>query len=88
VERAFGEYRVAQSQVDMFKDGIVLQAEAAVDAAQAAFQFGERGIIEVLDAQRVLRTARLEYMNAQYDRQQALIALEQLGALDLTGSNP
>jgi cobalt-zinc-cadmium efflux system outer membrane protein len=88
VERAFGEYRVAQSQVDMFEDGIVLQAQSAVDAAQAAFQFGERGIIEVLDAQRVLRTARLEYMNAQYDRQQALIALEQLGALDLTGSNP
>jgi cobalt-zinc-cadmium efflux system outer membrane protein len=88
VEAAFGEYRVAQSQVDMFEDGIVLQAQAAVDAAQAAFQFGERGIIEVLDAQRVLRTARLEYMNAQYDRQQALIALEQLGALDLTRSNP
>jgi cobalt-zinc-cadmium efflux system outer membrane protein len=88
VERAFGDYRVAQSQVDMFEGGIVLQAEAAVDAAQAAFQFGERGIIEVLDAQRVLRTARLEYMNAQYDRQQALIALEQLGALDLTRSNP
>jgi cobalt-zinc-cadmium efflux system outer membrane protein len=88
VERAFGDYRVAQSQVDMFEGGIVVQAEAAVDAAQAAFQFGERGIIEVLDAQRVLRTARLEYMNAQYDRQQALIALEQLGALDLTRSNP
>jgi cobalt-zinc-cadmium efflux system outer membrane protein len=88
VERAFGDYRVSQSQVDMFEGGIVLQAEAAVEAAQAAFQFGERGIIEVLDAQRVLRTARLEYMNAQYDRQQALIALEQLGALDLTGSNP
>jgi outer membrane protein TolC len=42
----------------------------------------------VLDAQRILRGTRLDYMNAQYDRQQALITLEQLGALDLTGANP
>lgn len=88
VERAYGDYRVAQSQVEMFEGGIIRQAEAAVQAAQAAFQFGERGIIELLDAQRILRSSRLDYMNAQYDRQQALIALEQLGALDLTGTNP
>jgi cobalt-zinc-cadmium efflux system outer membrane protein len=88
VERAYGDYRVAQSQVEMFQGGIVRQAEAAVEAAQAAFQFGERGIIEVLDAQRILRSTRLDYMNAQFDRQQALITLEQLGALDLTGLNP
>ena len=88
VERAYGDYRVAQSQVEMFEGGIVRQAESAVEAAQAAFQFGERGIIEVLDAQRILRSSRLDYMNAQFDRQQALIALEQLGALDLTGTNP
>ncbi len=87
VERAYGDYRVAQSQVEMFEGGIIRQAEAAVQAAQAAFQFGERGIIEVLDAQRILRGTRLDYMNAQYDRQQALISLEQLGALDLAGAN-
>lgn len=88
VEKAYGEYRIAQSQVEMFESGVILQAEAAVQGAQAAFQFGERGIIEVLDAQRVLRSSRLEYINAQYDRQQALIVLEQLGALDPRSSNP
>lgn len=88
VEKAYGQYRIAQSQVEMFESGIILQAEAAVQGAQAAFQFGERGIIEVLDAQRVLRSSRLEYINAQYDRQQALIVLEQLGALDPRSSNP
>jgi cobalt-zinc-cadmium efflux system outer membrane protein len=88
VERAYGEYRVAQSQVDMFERGIIVQAESAVRAAEAAFQFGERGVLEVLDAQRVLRSTRLEYSNAQYDRQQALIVLEQLRAVNLTGANP
>lgn len=88
VERAYGEYRTAQSVVEMFESGTLLQAEAAVRGAEAAFQFGERGILEVLDAQRVLRSSRLEYINAQYDRQQARIALEQLGALDPRSTNP
>lgn len=88
VERAYGEYRVAQSQVEMFERGIIVQAESAVRGAEAAFQFGERGVLEVLDAQRVLRSTRLEYSNAQFDRQQALIVLEQLRALNLTGANP
>lgn len=88
VERAYGQYNVAQSEVEMFESGIILQAEAALRAAEAAFQFGERGIIEVLDAQRVLRATRFEYLNAQFDRQQALVVLEQLGALDLTSTNP
>jgi outer membrane protein, heavy metal efflux system len=83
LERAYGQYRVAQAQVQMFESGTILQAEAAVRGAEAAFKFGERGIIEVLDAQRVLRSARQDYLNAQFDRQQALIELEQLGAVEL-----
>jgi outer membrane protein, heavy metal efflux system len=83
LERAYGQYRVAQAQVQMFEAGTIRQAEAAVRGAEAAFKFGERGIIEVLDAQRVLRSARQDYLNAQFDRQHALIELEQLGAVEL-----
>jgi cobalt-zinc-cadmium efflux system outer membrane protein len=81
-------YQVADQQVQIAETGTVRQAEAAVEAAQAAFKFGERGILEVLDAQRVLRSARLDYLNAQFDRQQALIELEQLRAIDLGGQVP
>jgi outer membrane protein, heavy metal efflux system len=83
LERAYSMYQVADQQVQIAETGTLRQAAAAVDAAQAAFKFGERGIIEVLDAQRVLRSARLDYLNAQFDRQQALIELEQLRAIDL-----
>ena len=51
-------------------------------AAEAAYRFGERGILDVLDAQRVLRTVRTDYLNAQYDLQAALIEIEQLRAVD------
>jgi cobalt-zinc-cadmium efflux system outer membrane protein len=39
----------------------------------------------VLDAQRVLRGVRSDYLAAQYDRQAALIELERLQAIDLKG---
>ena len=83
LERAYSMYQVADQQVQISETGTLRLAEAAVEAAQAAFKFGERGIIEVLDAQRVLRAARSDYVNAQFDRQQALIELEQLRAIDL-----
>jgi cobalt-zinc-cadmium efflux system outer membrane protein len=88
LEQAYNQYQVAGQQVQIFETGTLRQAQAAVEAAQAAFKYGERGIIEVLDAQRVLRAARLEYLNAQFDRQQALIQLEQLRAIDTGGPTP
>jgi cobalt-zinc-cadmium efflux system outer membrane protein len=88
LEQAYNLYQVANQQVEIFETGTLLQAEAAVRAAQAAFKFGERGIIEVLDAQRVLRAAQLEYLNAKYDRQQALTQLEQLRVVDPGESRP
>jgi cobalt-zinc-cadmium efflux system outer membrane protein len=88
LERAYNMYLVADQQVKIAEAGTLRQAEAAVEAAQAAFKFGERGIIEVLDAQRVLRSARFDYLNAQFDRQEALLELEQLRAIDLGGNTP
>jgi cobalt-zinc-cadmium efflux system outer membrane protein len=83
LETAYGQFQIANQQVMALEKGALRQAEAALAAAQAAYKFGERGIIDVLDAQRVLRGVRLDYSNAQFDRQAALIELEQLRALDL-----
>jgi len=88
LERAYGQYQVATEQLAAFEAGALKEAEAALQAAEAAFRYGERGIIEVLDAQRVLRSVRLDYLNAQYDRQAALIELEQLRAIDLRSGRP
>jgi cobalt-zinc-cadmium efflux system outer membrane protein len=87
LEQAYGLYQVATQQVASFQGGILQEAEAAVRAAEAAYRFGERGILDVLDAQRVLRSVRLDYLDAQYDRQEALIQLEQLRALESTSNN-
>ncbi|MBI5083160.1 MAG: TolC family protein [Acidobacteria bacterium] len=85
LESAYGRYQLASQQLSFYQEGVLKQAEAALQAAESAYKFGERGIIEVLDAQRVLRGARSDFLSAQFDRQSALIELDQLRALDLMG---
>ncbi|MBI4891653.1 MAG: TolC family protein [Acidobacteria bacterium] len=85
LEAAYRRYMVASQQLALYEEGVLKQAEAALEAAEAAHKFGERGILEVLDAQRVLRGARLDFLNAQYDRQSAWIELEQLRAVGMSG---
>ncbi len=81
LERAYEQYQLADQQVTSLQAGSLHEAESAVDAAQSAYHFGERGIVEVLDAQRVLQSVRGDLLDAQYARQSALIDLEELGAI-------
>ncbi|WP_243648226.1 TolC family protein [Acidipila rosea] len=81
LERAYEQYQIADQQTNSLQSGSMHEAESAVDAAKAAYRFGERGIVEVLDAQRVLQSVRADLLNAQYARQYALIDLEVLGAV-------
>ncbi|HEY9126268.1 MAG TPA: TolC family protein [Acidobacteriaceae bacterium] len=81
LERAYDQYQISNEQVKSLEAGSLHEAEAAVDAARAAYRFGERGIVEVLDAQRVLQGVRSDLLDAQYARQSALIDLEELGAV-------
>jgi len=83
VESAYGRYQAASQQLAAFEEGLLREAEEALLAAETAYRLGERGILDVLDAQRVLRTVRLDFLNARYDRQAALIDLDELRAVEL-----
>jgi cobalt-zinc-cadmium efflux system outer membrane protein len=81
LERAYEQYQLADQQATSLESGSLRAAESAVDAAKAAYRFGERGIVEVLDAQRVLQSVRGDLLDAQFARQSALVDLEELGAV-------
>ncbi|MES2221835.1 MAG: TolC family protein [Acidobacteriota bacterium] len=81
LERAYEQYQLADQQVTSLESGSLRAAESAVDAAKAAYRFGERGIVEVLDAQRVLQSVRSDLLDAQFARQSAMVDLEELGAM-------
>lgn len=78
---AFQQYDIALAQVTALESGILRQAESARKVAEAAYRFGERGFIEVIDAQRVYRAARFELITARYELAAAWIEVERLQAL-------
>jgi len=77
---AWQQWRIASGQVSAYEAGIVRQAEAALRVAEAAYRYGERGILEYLDAQRAYRLARNDLSAARYDLRAALVELERLQA--------
>lgn len=81
LEIAYQQYEIAQAQVTAFESGIVRQAENALRVAQSAYRFGERGFLEVLDAQRVFRAARAELIAARYELAAAWVQIERLRAI-------
>jgi cobalt-zinc-cadmium efflux system outer membrane protein len=69
---------IARLRIEALSQGSMREAEAALRVAQAAYRYGERGILDVLDAQRVLRSVRADLIDARFQLQVGRIALEQL----------
>ena len=82
LDSAHARFGIAQRQVQTFEAGLLKSAEAALEVAEAAYRFGERSFLEVLDAQRTLRTVRADYNQARFDRLAAWLDLERLRARD------
>jgi len=80
LEVAWQRHQIAIAQVAAYESGLLSEAEAAVRVAEAAYRFGERGILDFLDAQRTFRTLRNEFNATRYDLRAALVELERLRA--------
>jgi cobalt-zinc-cadmium efflux system outer membrane protein len=80
LETAWQQWQIADAQVTALQSGIIKQAAEALRVAEAAYRYGERGILEYLDAQRVFRAARNELITARFERQVAIIEIDRLRA--------
>ncbi len=85
LNQAYGQYEISRRQVEAFESGLMKEAESALRVAEAAYRFGERGIIDYLDAQRIWRNAQVDFLNARFELQMALIEIERIRALPLMG---
>ena len=83
IESAFQRYLIAQQQVKTFESGLLDQAESVLKVAEAAYRYGERGILEYLDAQRTFRLVRKDYLASKYDYIVAILEIEQLLGMDI-----
>ena len=76
ITQHFQEVRTAQQQMQVFEQGLLHQAQEALDIAQFSFRRGATSLLEVIDAQRVNRQTLLEYAQARADHSIALARLE------------
>ncbi len=83
IESAFQRYLIAQQQVKTFESGLLAQAESVLKVAESAYRYGERGILEYLDAQRTFRLVRKDYLASKYDYIVAILEIEQLLGMDI-----
>ena len=80
LEIAWRQHEVARTQVTALEGGLVAQARAAVNVAETAYKAGERGLIDVLDAQRVYRAARADLIASRYELAAAWVEIQRLVA--------
>lgn len=80
LESAWQDYQIAQRRVEMFEGGIIREAELAFQVARTAHRFGERGLIEVLDSQRILRGILVDSLQARFELQAAAAEIDRLRA--------
>ena len=67
VNQFFQEASTASEQIEVFKKGLLKQAQEVLRIATFSFQRGEASLLDVLDAQRVARQIQLDYLQAQHD---------------------
>lgn len=80
LELAWQAKEIARRRIEMFEGGIVREAQLALDIAQTAYRLGERGFIEVLDTQRILRGVLAELLQARFELQSAAAEIDRLRA--------
>ena len=85
---AWKNLEIAKLRVDALSTGSIREAQAALRVAEAAYRFGERGILDVLDAQRLLRSVNADLLDARFQSQTAVVNLNFLSGLYSKRNSP
>ncbi|SNR88132.1 outer membrane protein, cobalt-zinc-cadmium efflux system [Methylobacillus rhizosphaerae] len=88
MEAAYQRYMIAQQQLSAFENGLLSQAESVLKVAEAAYRYGERGILEYMDAQRTFRMVRKDYFAAKFDYVSSMLEIERLLGTELLEVKP
>ena len=83
LEMSLYELRDAGRRVVLFRDSLVPKGEESVQALDTAYQSGDEGFLDLIDAQRVLLEFQLEAARAETDRAKALAVTERITGVAL-----
>ncbi len=76
IGQALAKVRAGQKSLELYREGLLPQAELSFRAAMSAYQAGRVEFVSLLEAQRALRDARMGYYRAQTAIMQNLADLE------------
>lgn len=83
LEATYQRYQIARQQVTTFESGLLAQAESVLKVAESAYRYGERGILDYLDAQRTYRAVRKDHITARYELVNTVLEIERLLGTEL-----
>lgn len=75
---AYQTLAAAHAEAETYKTSILPGAESAYEAVQKGYRFGEFALLDVLDTQRTLFTARAQYLRALTAYHQGIAEVERL----------
>jgi cobalt-zinc-cadmium efflux system outer membrane protein len=87
LENAYHQLHVAEKQVRIYTEKMLEEAEEVYRIASRSYEEGEASYLELLEAQRTLRTTRTEYVQALFEHQSTLADLEQAVGGELIPTN-
>jgi cobalt-zinc-cadmium efflux system outer membrane protein len=80
MQSAYKLYLIASYQVQILDQEVVQLAASARRIAEISYRFGERGMLEYLDAQRTFRAARNDLIRARFDLASITTEIQRLRA--------
>ena len=80
LETAYKLYQMASYQVKVLDQEVVELAYSARRIAEVSYRYGERGMLEYLDAQRTFRAARNDLIKARFDLASVITEIQRLRA--------
>lgn len=80
MQSAYKLYLMASYQVQILDQEVVQLAASARRIAEISYRYGERGMLEYLDAQRTFRAARNDLIKARFDLASIITEIQRLRA--------
>jgi cobalt-zinc-cadmium efflux system outer membrane protein len=80
LETAYKLYQMTSYQVKVLDQEVVQLASSARRIAEVSYRYGERGMLEYLDAQRTFRVARNDLIKARFDLASVVTEIQRLRA--------
>jgi len=80
IETAYKLYQIATYQVKVLDQEVVQLAASAQRIAEVSYRYGERSMLEYLDAQRTFRAARNDLIKARFDLASIVTEIQRLMA--------